>query len=583
MRMRLRTHHKLFLSYTALVLAVILILVFGVDSAVRPPMLERAADDLSREVALAVEIYDAAPGRHPDDLARYLSEVSGHRVTIIARDGSVIGDSEVRSGEVSALENHATREEVRLALTNGSGTAVRRSVSINADLLYAASMTDRGEVVRFAVGIEQIDEAVGAVRGQILMIGFVAVLIAAVMSAVLSVAATRPLRRMREIATAMADGDLSARVRTFRRDEIGDLGRSLDSLSSELQKRLGQLEQERAEMNALVDSMTEGVVAFAADGTIRRANPAARRIFGIEGEIERATPEVVTRKKDYLDIVRRALAGEHVSAIELAADRRHLIATAQPLPDGGAVLVLVDITELRRLEDVRKDFVANASHELKTPLTAIRGYSETLLTKDLSEDVRERFTQTLNANVERLQDIIDDLLDLSRIESGGWLLEYEEIQLEAVADDAWQPIAAVAAEKGIAVHMDIHQSARKMVADRAAVRQILSNLFSNAVRYSPSGGSVFVSAVQAESEVHVQVRDTGGGIPASKLSRIFERFYRIDPARSRAEGGTGLGLAIVRHLVNQHGGRVWAESRPGSGTTIHFVLPMREPPSGSSD
>ncbi len=574
--MRLLTHHKLFLSYTALVLAVILILIAGVDSAVRPPMLARAAEDLGREVALGAEIYDTNEGSDSDSLARYLSDITGHRITIIARDGRVLGDSGVPPHEVPLLENHASREEVRMSLLNGEGTAVRRSASIDADLLYAAALTDRGDVIRFAVGVEQIDEAVAAVRGQILIIGIIAVLIAAAMSAVLSVAATRPLRRMREIATAMAAGDLTRRVHTSRRDEIGDLGRSLDTLSAELQKRLGQLEMERAEMSALVDSMTEGVVAFAADGTIRRANPAARRIFGISGDVERASPEVVTRKKEYIDIIERALDGESVSAIELEADRRHLIATAQPLPGGGAVLVLVDITELRHLEDVRKDFVANASHELKTPLTAIRGYSETLLNGDLPDDLRERFTNTLNSNVARLQMLIDDLLDLSRIEAGGWTLEFEQLELADVARDAWHPISALAAEKDVTIQLEIDDSAREIVADRAALQQILSNLFSNAVRYSPSSGIVIFAAERTNGEVHVQVRDSGSGIPSAHLTRIFERFYRVDPARSRVQGGTGLGLAIVRHLVEQHGGRVWAESAPGKGTTIHFVLPDRE-------
>lgn len=573
---RLLTHHKLFLSYAAIILGVVLILIIGVDSAVRPPLLERATDELSREVALAVEIYDAQPGRHPDPLARYLHEVTGHRVTIIARDGGVIGDSEVASHELESLENHGSRDEVRLAMTVGRGTAVRRSASINADLLYAAALTDRGEVLRFAVNLYQIDQAVNAVRSQILVIGIIAVLIAAAMSAIVSVAATRPLRRMREIAAAMAGGDLTSRVRTFRRDEIGDLGRSLDTLSSELQKRLGQLERERAEMSALVDSMLEGVVAVSAEGIIRRANPAARRIFRVEGEIEGAASEVMTRRKEFLNIVRRALNGEQVSAIELSADRRQLIASAQPLPEGGAVLVFMDVTELRRLEDVRKDFIANASHELKTPLTAIKGYSETLLQQDLTDDVRLRFTRTLNANVERLQDIINDLLDLSRIESGGWSLDYEAIDLNEVADEAWQPIAAIAAGKGISVTMDIEEAARHVVADRAALRQILTNLFSNAVRYAPSSGSTSLTATYTGDEVHLQVRDTGSGIPASQLNRIFERFYRVDPARSRVEGGTGLGLAIVRHLVNQHGGRTWAESTLGSGTTIHVVLPAQE-------
>lgn len=574
--MRLLTHHKLFASYAAVVLAVILILLIGVDAALRPPMLAQAEDELRRAVALGREIYDAEPYQNPDSLARQLAGVTDHRVTIIADDGDVLGDSGVPPADVPMLENHAARPEVRQSLELGSGTDVRRSTSVDVDLLYVAARSSRGDIIRFAVGTEQIDDAIAAVRHQILLTGLLAVLVVALMSVALSIAATRPLRRMRDIATAMAAGDLSRRVGTSRNDEIGDLGRSLDTLSDELAKRLGQLEAERAEMTTLVDSMTEGVVAFARDGSIRRANPAAHRIFDISVPIAHQAPEALTRKDEYLEIVQRALSGEAVTATEITADRRHLIATAHPLPDGGAVLVLVDVTELRRLEDVRRDFVANASHELKTPLTAIRGYSETLLNDDLPPETRRRFTETLSANVSRLQNILDDLLDLSRIESGGWILEYEVMHLADVIEDAWQPLAAMAAEKEVRLEVDIRKDAQHIVADRAAIRQILSNLLSNAARYSPSGGATVVRASRSRNNVHIEVSDSGSGVPEAHLTRIFERFYRVDPARSRSDGGTGLGLAIVRHLVEQHGGRVWAESALGQGTTIHFVLPHQE-------
>lgn len=572
--MRLRTHHKLFLSYSLLVTAVVLILIVGVDRALRQPLLERAAVDLLRELALGREIYDTAPLADPDSLARRIGEIIGHRVTIIAADGVVTGESHVPRSAVSELEDHADRPEVRDAIATGTGTAVRRSASVDADLLYAAMTTERGDVIRFAVGIEQIDRAVARVRSQILQVGAVALLLAVFFSFGFSLAVTRRLRRIRHVALAMAGGDLAARVRPVQRDELGDLGETLDALADQLQRRLAQLENEREEMTALIDSMAEGVLAVGSDGTVRRANPAARTMFGLPADVRGASPEAIARRRPFLQLVRIALAGERVAATEITHDGRHLLATAQPLPRGGAVLVFLDTSELRRLEGVRRDFVANASHELKTPLTAIRGYSETLLDDDLDDDLRRRFTRTIHDHATRLQRILDDLLDLSRIESGGWSLAPTVIGLEEIARDAWQPLADAAARRGVTLEFSIAAGADRVTADAGALRQVFSNLFSNALRYSPAGGTIGVRAEPARAgAVRVEVHDDGIGIPAEHIGRIFERFYRVDPARSREEGGTGLGLAIVRHLVERHGGGVEAESEPGRGTTIRFTVP----------
>jgi two-component system, OmpR family, phosphate regulon sensor histidine kinase PhoR len=575
----LRTHHKLFLSYSLLVAAVVAILTAGVDATLRRPLLDDAAAELSREIALGREVYDGSPALGPDPLARHLARVTGHRVSIIAADGTVLGDSGVEPERVSELENHGGRPEVAAALATGTGTAVRFSTSVDADLLYAAALTERGEVVRFAVGVEQIDAAVIRVRRRVLQVGGFALLLAAAFSFSFSFAVTRPLRRMRAIAAAMAAGDLGGRVRPSGSDELADLGGALDALADELQRRLGQLEAERGEMTALIDSMAEGVLAVAADGGLRRANPAARRIFGLGSEVAGVPPEAVARRKPFLDLVRRALGGEAVAATELTHDGRHLLATAQPLAAGGAVLVFLDTSEVRRLEGVRRDFVANASHELKTPLTAIRGYSETLL-DDPPAELRRQFAETIRTNAVRLQSILDDLLDLAKIEAGGWPLAAEPVSVAAAAAEAWQPFADAARERSVAFGVEVAAGGERVLADPGAFRQILTNLFSNAVRYTPAGGRIdLVASPPSGGWLRVEVRDTGSGIPTPHLDRIFERFYRADPARSRAEGGTGLGLAIVRHLVERHGGRVEALSEPGRGTTIRFTLPIADGPS----
>jgi two-component system, OmpR family, phosphate regulon sensor histidine kinase PhoR len=572
----MRTHHRLFLSYSLLVAAVVVILIVGVDATLRRPLLERAGAELLRELALGREIYDAAVDEEPDMLARRLSRTTGHRVTIIAPDGVVLGDSDVPARLLGELENHAAREEVRAALETGSGTAIRRSSSVGFDFLYAATRTGRGDVLRFAEGTETIDSAVAAVRRQVLVVGAAALLLAALFSLGFSFAITRRLRRMRRVAATITAGDLTARIRPRQQDELGELGMALDSLAEELQHRLGQLEAERQEMAALIDAMAEGVLALGPDGAVRRANPAARAMFDLPAETVGLAPEEVARGESFREIVHAALAGTAVPPTELRHERRQLLATAQPLPRGGAVLVFLDMSEVRRLEGVRRDFVANASHELKTPLTAIRGYSETLLDDGVPDELRRRFMASIHANAERLQNILDDLLDLTQIESGGWTMEPQPLVVADVVADAWQQFADDAARKGVELAIELAGGSDDVVADRRALRQVFTNLFSNALRHTPAGGLITVHAAPAEAGwTRLAVRDTGSGIAPQHLDRIFERFYRADPARSRAEGGTGLGLAIVRHIVERHGGSVEAESRVGAGTTIRFTLPAR--------
>ncbi len=575
--MGLRTHHKLFVSYGILVAVVVVALVAGINATLRQPLLDYAEAELLRELELARELFDRRAGAGPDDIARELARLTGHRVTVIARNGTVLGDSGVDPGLVASLENHRDRPEVQAALEHGRGSSMRHSASVGADLLYAAMPTQAGPVLRIAVGVESIDRVVRGVRRRILQVGALALLLAGLLTLGFSLGLTGPLRRMSRVADAMASGDLDARVRMARDDELGELGDALDALAGELQRRLNQLEAERAEMTALIDSMTEGVLAVDADGTLRGANPAARAMFGLEEPVEGMRPEAIARRQPFLRLVERALGGAEVAPTELVLDGRHLLATAQPLPRGGAVLVFLDTSELRRLEGVRRDFVANASHELKTPLTVIRGNAETLLDEDLPPEMRQRFLRRLQANADRLQAILDDLLDLSRIESGGWAPEREDVSLSALASEAWRAFSDQAREKDVELDLDIVDEADGLEADASALTQVFSNLFSNALRYTPEGGRISVTGRRAGGDrVRVEVQDTGVGIASAHLDRIFERFYRVDAARSRADGGTGLGLSIVRHLVERQGGSVEAESEPGRGTTIRFELPIRE-------
>ncbi|HEX8904121.1 MAG TPA: ATP-binding protein, partial [Longimicrobiaceae bacterium] len=495
------------------------------------------------------------------------------------------------------------RPEVRQAMHGRLGEAVRVSATIGTEYLYLAIPASTGMIIRVSVPLREVNRAVTRVQRGIFGVGVIALVLTGLLSFGFSRVVTQPLRQLALTARAMSAGDLAQRARTRGRDELGEMADSLNLLAGELQRRLGQLEGERAEMQALIDAMSEGVIAVDAQGRVRRANPAARRMFSLGGDPRGIAPEQVARRQGFLEMVGRVLGGDPVPATELTVDGRSLLATAQPLPPGGAVMVFLDVSQLRRLEDVRRDFVANASHELKTPLTVIRGYSETLLDPDIPPELRTRFAGTVKDNAERLQRIVDDLLDLSRLESGGWRVQPEIVSVADVARDAWAGFRDAAARKQARFTVDVPHDAEFVHADPSALRQILANLFSNALRYIPDGGEIGVRARAAASSsvaadkrdgeaapetnhpewVMVEVADNGAGISSAHLPRIFERFYRADAARSREEGGTGLGLAIVKHMVEGHGGTVSAESQLGRGTTIRFTLPAPDDPDPSAD
>jgi two-component system, OmpR family, phosphate regulon sensor histidine kinase PhoR len=590
--MHLRADQKLFLTYLTVIAAVVAALTLGVGTLLRRHMTEMQAGDLRRELLLARSLYDSHEGAHPDSVADWLGSVADRRVTLIARDGRVIGDSEVPDAGLAALENHGGRPEIRAALRGRMGRAVRLSTSVGNHEMYMAAPASGGRVIRLAVPLDEVYATVRRVQRGIFSVGVVALVLTGLLSLGFSIAVTRPLRQLAGVARAMAAGDLTRRARTRDRDEVGELADALDTLAGELQRRLGQLEGERAEMQALIDAMAEAVIAVDARGRVRRANPAAQRIFSLGRDPRGLSPQEVTRRQPFLELVKRSLDGAPVPPTELTQDGRHLLATAQPLPGGGAVMVFLDVSALRRLEDVRRDFVANASHELKTPLTAIRGFAETLQDPNLPAELRAQFTQTVKANADRLQRIVDDLLDLSRIETGGWRVEPEIVSVVEIAGEAWATLQGAADRKGARLRVNVPAECEYVDADPSALRQIFSNLFGNSLRYIPDGGEVELSASPAEAPssafadevtdgrawVQVAVRDNGAGIPSTHLPRIFERFYRADAARSREEGGTGLGLAIVKHLVEGHGGTIQAQSELGRGTTIRFTLPVPEEP-----
>ncbi|HKJ92315.1 MAG TPA: ATP-binding protein [Longimicrobiales bacterium] len=364
---------------------------------------------------------------------------------------------------------------------------------------------------------------------------------------------------------------------------------AVDQMRKDYAGRLAGAAREREELEALVGAVSEGILHVAADGRLVRVNPAAMGMLGLHENATGQRLGTVIRNAALREALMRAMQERRLDPRELPMDERWLLVAADPLAGGGIAVTLMDLTDLRRLEEVRRDFVANASHELKTPLTSIRGYAETLLHGDLPAEEARAFLDIVARNAERLQHIVDDLLDLSRLESGRWQPDVEAADVGQIAREAWRgAYANTAVDRGI--RFDLEGAGLLANADPRALEQIFGNLFGNALRHVPDGGHITVrvshrqrlpgtaagqrraGGVPAGPWVFVEVKDDGTGVPHDALSRIFERFYRVDPARSRAEGGTGLGLSIVKHLVESMGGVVWAESELGRGTTIAFVL-----------
>jgi two-component system, OmpR family, phosphate regulon sensor histidine kinase PhoR len=332
------------------------------------------------------------------------------------------------------------------------------------------------------------------------------------------------------------------------------------------------------QMLAVMESITQGILQVNAAGRLVQVNPAGRELLNLPIDVLGQAVATLIRHPELRMYIERAARGESFESVEFVFDQRQLLVSSRPLRSehtdqvSGAVIAVVDLTEFRRLESVRRDFVANVSHELKTPLTSIRGYTETLLTDDLSPEMRQQFLEVVHKNAERIQRIVDDLLDLSRLQSGGWQPELQPVDPVAFAQDVWADCEAAEGKGiGFAIAATTEQN---VLADPGGLRQVLSNLFDNAIRYTPAGGNVTVAIQSQGSVVELVIRDTGTGIPRDALPRIFERFYRVNPARSRQEGGTGLGLAIVKHLVERMSGDVFAESELGKGTTIHVILPV---------
>jgi two-component system, OmpR family, phosphate regulon sensor histidine kinase PhoR len=504
-------------------------------------------------------------------VAKQVGLATETRVTIVAADGRVLADSELYAAD---MDEHSGRPEVIDALgPAGGGMARRYSDSLATDMIYVAvPWTWRGEVgvVRVARPLTDVEAEVSRLQLPMWIGGLGGLLLVVVLSGAFGQLVTRDLRALTLRARALAspDGDPGG-------NEIAWITGSIDRLTVELKRAVDEVADERSRLHAVIAGMREGVIAFDRDGKIHTTNPSARALLGPQGALDYPVLK---------DLVDRALDSELPGAAELkrpgvdGAPASQLVVTTTPQKGGGAVVVLHDVTEIRRLEAVRRDFVANVSHELRTPVTAIISNAEALVDGAVGDPVHgPRFAEAVSRSAERLGALVSDLLDLAQIEGGGQLLDIRPVAVAPAVSEALEVLQHKADHRGQRVTISVSEDLMAM-ADAVALQQVLVNLIDNAIKYTPDGGNVSIEAESTLGSVQIDVADDGQGVAAVHRARVFERFYRVDPGRSRGMGGTGLGLAIVKHLVEIQGGTVQLLANQPQGARFRVLLGWPENP-----
>jgi len=553
-------------------LSVVLIVLAGVGIVVDRFLERDTVEDItSALVSEARTVQQALPADQAslESVVSSLGRASGVRITVIGTDGVVLADSE---RDPATMENHLDRPEVQQALAGGVGTSSRLSATLGISFRYVALPPQGDRIVRVALPLTRVSQRRSTVRVTLLLGLLVAAVIASLGALMVSRAVTRPLRRATESIARLGRGDLTARVEPEGPQEFSVLAETLDLMADRLESQIQTSEDDRRTRDLVLSSMEEGILLASAGGEVRFANAAFERYLGAPPSTRHALVPAGLR-----EAAQRAAEERSPVAVEVEAGvpARSLRGAAVPVDEEGSVLlVLRDVTEAKRLDAVRRDFVANASHELKTPAASIRAAAETIRTAVVDDPaVVPRFAERMEAEAIRLSRIVEDLLDLSRLETGSELAD--DVAIDALVREESARLHDAAEGAGVELVVD----AREVPAVRGSARDLallVRNLVDNAIRYTKPGGRVEVTLASEDGDVALRVADTGIGIPSRDLPRVFERFYRVDRARSRETGGTGLGLSIVKHVVENHGGTVSVESELGRGSAFEVRLPAAE-------
>ena len=577
---------KLVLSYIFLIALISGSFYLYFNHTLQEGMIKESRANLASQTQLArLLVMSNKQVTSPQQLAETIGTIIKSRVTLIAPDGTVIGDSDVGQARLAQLENHLGRPEVQEALKNGSGSALRYSDTLQTSMLYSAVTYGSGAtdgVIRLAMPLEYLASARNTLHGIVGGATVITILIALLFSYFLSNLTSKPLRDMADAAARIGHGNSKAKIPVVSNDEIGMLATVLNDMSERIEDQVQRLSAEKQRLDTILRSMGEGVMVTAPDGVITLVNPAFKRLFTITGEVEGKKLVEISRHPDLLEAFNdlgKPDVSDLVREISIQPNDITLFTHWVPLNvDGvrqGIVAVFHDISDLKNAENMRRDFVANVSHELRTPVTIIKGYAETLLDGALESDPARaiRFVEIISSHSERLTNLINDILTLSSLETKEALLELNPIDVSGTIAKGCMLLRERAVQKNISIiNESIGGALPRVMADQGRLEQVVVNLLENAIKYTPDGGTVRLFTEDEGAYIKVSIADTGIGIPFKDLPRIFERFYRVDEARTREQGGTGLGLAIVKHIVQLHGGTVAVTSEPGTGAIFTFTL-----------
>jgi two-component system phosphate regulon sensor histidine kinase PhoR len=577
---------KLVLSYIFLTALITGSFYLYFNHTLQKGMIEESRGNLSSQTQLArMLVMNSNKPETPQQLAEEIGTAINARVTLIAPNGSVIGDSDVGQARLAQVENHLQRPEVQEALKNGSGSSIRYSDTVRTSMLYSAMTYGSGKVdgiIRLAMPLEYLASTRNALHGVAGGATLVTILIALLFSYFLSNLTSKPLRDMAAAAARIGQGGSKARIPIVSKDEIGMLASVLNDMSERIEDQVQHLSSEKQRLDTILRSMGEGVMVTAPDGVITLVNPAFQRLFAITAEVEGKKLVEISRHPDLLEAFNdlgKPDVSELMREISIQPNGITLFTHWVPLNvDGvrqGIVAVFHDITDLKKAENMRRDFVANVSHELRTPVTIIKGYAETLLDGALESDpIRAlRFVEIISNHSDRLTNLVNDILTLSSLESKEARLELNPIDVSGTIAKACMMLQERAVQKNIAIiNESVGGTLPRVKADQGRLEQVIVNLLENAIKYTPDNGTIRLFTEDSGECIRVSVADTGIGIPFKDLPRIFERFYRVDEARTREQGGTGLGLAIVKHIVQLHGGTVSVTSETGKGSIFSFTI-----------
>jgi two-component system phosphate regulon sensor histidine kinase PhoR len=503
------------------------------------------------------------------DITAQEALAAGARATVIDPAGQVLADSEANP---SSMENHRSRKEFQAALSGNIGVDERRSHTIGIPFLYVAAPISGG-AVRLAYPLSDVEAASRRVHRALLLGSGISFIIVMLLSVIGAYYTGRRLQRIVTFADRIAGGDLTARISATSVDEIGQVASALDKTARKLEESFFAVQTSQRQLETLLNSMQDAVIAVGPDGRVQWANRGMERLVPQRVRLNAPVVETV-RDPQFLAAVREATDGKHISSARAVSvvPGRTFDVTAAPLPRGGAVAVLRDLTETERMEKTRRDFIANVSHELRTPLTSIQGYTETLLDGSSENGHVREFLEIIRKNAARMSRLTEDLLTLARVESGEQRFEVEPTTPAELLNDAVESFRDIVRGQGMELTVEGVVDT-PVNADREAIHQVFSNLIENAMKYASSGNRIVLGARNAERGVEFYVRDFGPGVASEHLPRLFERFYRVDKARSRESGGTGLGLAIAKHIMLAHSGTIHAESELNHGSVFLFTLP----------